>query len=87
MVNKISLTSNNAGTSDQALSPLELERRMKDTELQFTGLSTATLRRHRLLGTGPRWQKIGGAVRYRLGDVLAWLESRPSGGGHQAEAK
>jgi hypothetical protein len=26
--------------------------------------------------------KIGAAVRYRIEDVRAWLEGRPTGGGH-----
>jgi predicted DNA-binding transcriptional regulator AlpA len=44
------------------------------------GLSTAAIRRWRLLGKGPRYIKISSVVRYRLEDVTAWLETRPSGG-------
>jgi predicted DNA-binding transcriptional regulator AlpA len=44
------------------------------------GLSDAAVRRWRLLRKGPRYIKVGSAVRYRLSDVQAWLESRPSGG-------
>jgi predicted DNA-binding transcriptional regulator AlpA len=43
-------------------------------------LSTAAIRRWRLLGKGPRYIKISSVVRYRLEDVTAWLETRPSGG-------
>jgi len=44
--------------------------------------SVASVRRDRLLKKGPKYLKIGSAVRYRPEDVAAWLESRPSGGGH-----
>jgi hypothetical protein len=39
-----------------------------------------TIRKWRRYGRGPRFLKIEGSVRYRLSDVLAYLESRPSGG-------
>jgi predicted DNA-binding transcriptional regulator AlpA len=54
---------------------------------RITGLSVASVRRWRLLKTGPRYIKISSAVRYRPEDVSAWLESRPSGGGHQGERR
>jgi predicted DNA-binding transcriptional regulator AlpA len=44
-------------------------------------LSVATIRRWRLLRQGPKYIKIGAAVRYRPEDVSAWLASRPTGGG------
>lgn len=44
------------------------------------GLSPAAIRRWRLLKKGPRYIKVGSAVRYHLEDVRAWLETRPSGG-------
>src|SRR4030095_17117540 len=53
---------------------------------RIAGVSVASVRRWRLLGQGPRFLKIGASVRYRPEDVSAWLDSRPSGGGHQ-EAK
>jgi len=53
---------------------------------RITGLSVASVRRWRLLRQGPRYLKIGAAVRYKPEDVSGWLESVPSGGGHQAEA-
>ena len=43
-------------------------------------VSPSTVRRWRLLRQGPRYLKIGASVRYRLRDVQAWLESRPTGG-------
>jgi len=49
---------------------------------RITGLSVASVRRWRLLRQGPKYLKIGAAVRYKPEDISAWLESRPSGGGH-----
>jgi len=54
---------------------------------RITGLSVASVRRWRLLRQGPKYLKIGAAVRYKPEDITAWLESRPFGGGHQAEAR
>jgi predicted DNA-binding transcriptional regulator AlpA len=47
---------------------------------RITGLSVASVRRWRLLRQGPKYLKIGAAVRYMAPDVAAWLESRPTGG-------
>jgi predicted DNA-binding transcriptional regulator AlpA len=47
---------------------------------RITGLSVASVRRWRLLRQGPRYLKIGSAVRYRREDIGAWIETRPSGG-------
>lgn len=44
------------------------------------GVSTATIRRWRLLSRGPKFLKLGAAVRYREDDLTRWLESRPAGG-------
>jgi predicted DNA-binding transcriptional regulator AlpA len=46
---------------------------------RITGLSVASVRRWRLLRQGPRYLKLGSAVRYRAEDVSAWIESRPTG--------
>ena len=47
---------------------------------RITQLSVASVRRWRLLRQGPKYLKIGSAVRYRYSDIAAWLESRPTGG-------
>jgi predicted DNA-binding transcriptional regulator AlpA len=47
---------------------------------RITGLSVASVRRWRLLRQGPRYLKIGSAVRYRGEDISSWLSSRPTGG-------
>jgi len=48
---------------------------------RITGLSVASVRRWRLLRQGPRYVKLGAAVRYKPVDISAWLQSRPTGGG------
>jgi predicted DNA-binding transcriptional regulator AlpA len=49
-----------------------------------TGLSLATLRRWRVLGTGPKFRKLGAGpkspVRYDPADLEAWIAFLPSGG-------
>jgi len=47
---------------------------------RITRLSVASVRRWRLLRQGPKYLKIGSAVRYRPEDVSLWLASRPTGG-------
>jgi predicted DNA-binding transcriptional regulator AlpA len=61
--------------------PNTIESLMTEHDVaRVTGLSVASVRRWRLLGQGPRFLKIGSAVRYRPADVAAWIESRPRGG-------
>lgn len=47
---------------------------------QYLGLSTPTLERWRLTGTGPQYAKLSpgprGPVRYRRADLDAWAASR-----------
>jgi len=48
---------------------------------RITGLSVASVRRWRLFHRGPKYIKLGSAVRYKTPkDVAGWLESRPTGG-------
>jgi predicted DNA-binding transcriptional regulator AlpA len=47
---------------------------------RITGLSVASVRRWRLLQQGPKYRKLGAAVRYKPEDVAAWIESRQTGG-------
>lgn len=42
----------------------------------YLSLSAVTLERLRVTGGGPRFCKLGKAVRYRKVDLDAWLESR-----------
>jgi predicted DNA-binding transcriptional regulator AlpA len=46
---------------------------------RITGLSVSSVRRWRLLRLGPRYIKIGSAVRYKPEDIATWLETRPTG--------
>jgi predicted DNA-binding transcriptional regulator AlpA len=39
------------------------------------GLSIPTLARWRMEGVGPRYRKLGGAVRYTRGDIEAYIEA------------
>lgn len=43
---------------------------------RYVRLSKPTLERFRINGDGPRFAKLGGAVRYRADDLEAWLASR-----------
>lgn len=53
--------------SDARLTQTDLARRWK--------LSTRSLEKWRTLGTGPVYVKVGGAVRYRLEDILAYEDA------------
>ena len=65
-----------------------IEGLLNETDVaRIIGLSMASVRRWRLLRQGPRYLKIGTAVRNKHKDISAWLESRSSGGGHLAEAR
>jgi hypothetical protein len=42
--------------------------------------SVRTLRKRRLIGGGPPFIRLNRNIRYRLGDLAAYLDSRPRGG-------
>ncbi|MGA2185128.1 MAG: helix-turn-helix domain-containing protein [Bryobacteraceae bacterium] len=46
---------------------------------EMLGVSLATVRRWRLLNHGPRYLKLGALCKYRMEDISAWVDSRPSG--------
>ena len=54
---------------------------------RIAGLSVASVRRWRLLRQGPKYLKIGAAVRYTPESIREFVATRPTGGGHQAEAQ
>ena len=59
----------------------DLRKHLKEQDIAaISGVSLATVRRWRLFRRGPRYKKIGSAVRYDPADVNAWLESLPTGG-------
>ncbi|ANC91102.1 DNA-binding protein [Azospirillum humicireducens] len=41
---------------------------------RFLGLSSRTMEKHRLYGTGPRYRKIGGRVVYAVEDLKSWAD-------------
>ncbi len=43
---------------------------------RYVRLGKPTLDRFRLTGEGPRFAKLGGAVRYRRSDLDDWIASR-----------
>ncbi len=43
---------------------------------QYVRLGKPTIERFRVTGEGPRYCKLGGAVRYRRADLDTWLEGR-----------
>jgi predicted DNA-binding transcriptional regulator AlpA len=47
---------------------------------RITGVSLGSIRRWRLLRQGPKFLKLGASVRYRVNDLEAWLDARPTGG-------
>jgi predicted DNA-binding transcriptional regulator AlpA len=61
--------------------PNTLEELLTEHDVaRITGLSVASVRRWRLLRQGPKYLKLGSAVRYRSEDITVWLASRPTGG-------
>jgi len=42
----------------------------------YLGLAESTLEKARVHGTGPKYVKLGRAVRYRIRDLDEWLEAR-----------
>jgi predicted DNA-binding transcriptional regulator AlpA len=50
---------------------------------RITGLSVASVRRWRLHRQGPKYLKIGAAVRNRPESIAEFLASRPTGGGEE----
>lgn len=43
---------------------------------KYVRLGVGTLNRFRVSGGGPRYAKLGGAVRYRREDLDAWIAGR-----------
>lgn len=56
---------------------MSIENLMTEDELvALLGKSKAWAQRGRWAGYGPKYVKVGRAVRYREADVLEWLESQ-----------
>lgn len=48
----------------------------EDDVSQETGVPRGTLAYWRMVGTGPRWAKLGRRVVYRRGDLEAWIDQQ-----------
>lgn len=61
-----------------ATATLDERTRTTDTDgaAERLGVTPETLRNWRWRGDGPRYLKLGRAVRYRLIDLAAWLDER-----------
>jgi phage terminase Nu1 subunit (DNA packaging protein) len=56
---------------------METPRWVDEREVsKITGIAIQTLRNWRFQGTGPAYSKVGRAVRYRLDDVIRFMEER-----------
>ena len=59
----------------------EIQKLLNERDVaEITSLSLSSVRRFRLFQTGPRFLKLGAAVRYKPEDLFAWLDNCPSGG-------
>ena len=47
---------------------------------EITSIRRRTWQKNRLFNRGPRWFKLGGAIRYDLAEVLRWIEANAAGG-------
>ena len=43
---------------------------------KILGISPGTLQNYRVDGRGPRFCRIGGAIRYQLAEINLWLQSQ-----------
>jgi predicted DNA-binding transcriptional regulator AlpA len=62
--------------------PTQIERRfVNEKELEaITGVSRRTWQKFRLFGTGPRYYRIGGAIRYDLAETMEYIKAQGQGG-------
>lgn len=43
---------------------------------EYIGIAVHTLALYRLYGSGPKYLKLGRVIRYKLGDVLDWIDQK-----------
>jgi predicted DNA-binding transcriptional regulator AlpA len=68
---------NNTGTKSQGGGLPGRGRALRDSEAaEMLGVSTRTLPQWRLRGQGPRFVKLGRAVRYLEADLAAYLDEQ-----------
>jgi hypothetical protein len=68
-------------TSDNHNPPTPTGFRDERFAALYLDISVETLRTWRKQNRGPRYRRIGRCVRYAIADLLAFVESAPSGGG------
>jgi predicted DNA-binding transcriptional regulator AlpA len=54
--------------------PLPLPFLRTQEAARFVGVSPHTLEKHRIFGTGPKYNKIGGRIIYAVSDLREWVE-------------
>jgi predicted DNA-binding transcriptional regulator AlpA len=54
--------------------PLPLPFLRTQEAARFVGVSTRTLEKHRIYGTGPKYSKVGGRIVYAVCDLREWVE-------------
>lgn len=58
-----------------------MDRLLTDVEVaELRAQSVCTIRKERLERRGPVYFRLGRSVRYRLSDVVAWMEARKVSG-------
>jgi predicted DNA-binding transcriptional regulator AlpA len=62
-------------TATPPLRRIQTEMLNEHQVAEYVQMSVASVRRWRLFRTGPKFVKIGSAVRYRRVDVVSWLDS------------
>ena len=63
--------------------PLLTEAQVAD----YLSLSMRTLQAWRVRGSGPKFCRLGRAVRYRLADLAAWLDTNAAHSTTEADAR
>jgi predicted DNA-binding transcriptional regulator AlpA len=53
----------------------------------YLSLSMRTLQAWRVRGVGPKFCRLGRAVRYRLADLAAWLDTHAANSTTEADAR
>lgn len=68
-------------------SPEMVDRYIPDeAAAELLSLSRSYLRKLRVYGGGPRFSTLGRAVRYRVGDLHAWAQSKTATSTSEREA-
>lgn len=62
---------------NQSIFKQDLPRYVNEQEVsRITGLAVQTLRNYRYLGTGPVFLKVGRAIRYKIEDIITYMEKQ-----------